>query len=116
MSFEDNIRKWIQTDNLIKSKQLEIKQLKINKEEYNENILEYVNENKLDNATIKIGDGKLRFQEINYPQPLTYKFICESLCDYFEDDEDVVKEIMLYIKSKRSIKTIKEIKRYGISS
>ena len=30
--------------------------------------------------------------------------------------EDIVKEIMLYIKSKRSIKTVKEIKRYGISS
>ena len=34
MSFEDNIRKWIQTDNAIKEKQLAIKQLKIEKDQY----------------------------------------------------------------------------------
>ena len=88
MSFEDNIRKWIQIDNTIKEKQLSIKQLKVEKEQYNENILEYLSENNLENATIKIGDGKLRLVENNTPQALTFKFICESLCEYFQDDED----------------------------
>ena len=54
MSFEDNIRKWIQIDNAIKEKQLLIKQLKIEKEHYNENILEYMNENELENAKSKL--------------------------------------------------------------
>jgi len=119
MSFEDNIRKWIQTDNAIKEKQLAIKQLKIEKDQYNENILEYMNENNLENATIKIGDGKLRLVETNCPQALTFKFICEALCEYFQDDEDheeVVKEIITFMKEKRSVKTNKEIKRYGICS
>tara|TARA_Y100000591_G_C21385871_1_gene475809 strand:+ start:208 stop:567 length:360 start_codon:yes stop_codon:yes gene_type:complete len=119
MSFEDNIRKWIQIDNAIKEKQLSIKQLKIEKEQYNENILEYLNENNLENATIKIGDGKLRLVESNHPETLTYKFICESLCEYFREDEDheeLVKEIIIFIKERRNIKTLKEIKRYGICS
>ena len=49
--------------------------------------------NIVDNAIIKIGDGKLRFIDVNYSQPLTYKFICECLCDYFNNDDDIVMEI-----------------------
>jgi len=116
MSFEDNIRKWIQIDNQIKERTLSIKQLRIEREQHNENILEYIAENNLDNATIKIGDGKLRFIDSKYPQALTYKFICEALCEYFQDDDEMVGEILQFIKAKRNIKTVKEIKRYGISS
>ena len=116
MSFEENIRSWIKIDNEIKEKTINIKQLRIEREKYNDNIIEYVKENNLDNATIKIGDGKLRFINANYPQPLTYKFICEALCDYFQDEEEIVKEILCFIKSKRNIKTTTEIKRFGISS
>lgn len=119
MSFENNIRKWIEIDNAIKEKQLLIKKLKIEKEQYNENILEYMSENNLENATIKIGDGKLRLVENSTPQALTFKFICESLCEYFREDEDheeVVKEIIVFLKEKRQIKTSKEIKRFGICS
>ena len=117
MSFEENIRKWIQIDNTIKERQLSIKQLKVEKEQYNENILEYMNENNLENATIKIGDGKLRLVEHNIPQALTFKFICESLCEYFQDDEDheeLVKEIITFMKEKRNIKTTTELKKFGI--
>ena len=75
MSFENSIRKWIEVDNSIKEKQLSIKQFKIEKEQHSENILEYMAENNLENATIKIGDGKLRLIENNIPQALTFKFI-----------------------------------------
>ena len=116
MSFEENIRNWIKIDNNIKEKAMNIKQLRIERDKYNENIMEYIKENNLDNVTIKIGDGKLRFVDTKYTQPLTYKFICETLCDYFEDDREIVMEIIYHIKSKRAIKTTKEIKRYNISS
>ena len=116
MSFEENIRNWIKIDNNIKEKAMNIKQLRIEREKYNENIMEYIKENNLDNVTIKIGDGKLRFVDTKYTQPLTYKFICETLCDYFEEDDEMVSNIICYIKSKREVKTVTEIKRFGISS
>ena len=62
------------------------------------NILEYIRENKLEEITIKIGDGKLRLANTNVTQPLSYKFLSETLVDYFEDDGDVVSEIIEYIK------------------
>lgn len=119
MSFEDNIRKWIQIDNSIKEKQLLIKQLKIEKEQYNENILEYMNENKLENATIKIGDGKLRLVENKVYANLSFKFICESLCEFFQDQEnseELVETIMNFLKEKREITMSVELKRFGICS
>jgi len=119
MTFEDSIRKWVQIDNTIKEKYLAIKQLKIEKDQYNENILEYMNENNLENATIKIGDGKIRLVETSVTPALTLKFICETLCEYFHEDDDheeLVQEIITFIKEKRNVKINKELKRYGICS
>ena len=114
MNFESSIREWMRLDNEIKSKLLEIKKLKIDKEEVHNNILEYIRENKLEEITIKIGDGKLRLASTNVSQPLSYKFLSETLVDYFEDDGDVVSEIIEYIKEKRPTKTVTELKRFGI--
>ena len=116
MTLEENIKNWIKLDNEIKQLSTELKKLKTQKESYNQDILEHIKENKLEHAVVKIGDGKLKFIDANYPQPLTYKFISECLCDYFEDDREIVMEIIYHIKSKRNIKTTKEIKRYYTSS
>ena len=112
MTLEENIRSWVQIDNEIRKLNTELKQLRTQKEEYNNNILEHVRENSLEHAIVKIKDGNLKFVDINNQQPLTYKFICECLCDYFNDDDEIVMEIICYIKSKREKKTTKEIKRY----
>lgn len=114
MNFENSIREWMRLDNEIKAKLLEVKKLKLDKEEVHNNILEYIRENKLEEITIKIGDGKLRLANTNVSQPLSYKFLSETLVDYFEDDGDVVSEIIEYIKEKRPSKTVTELKRFGI--
>ena len=46
---------------------------------------------------------------------LTYKFISETLSEYFEEDDEAVMEIICYLKSKRQHKLVKEIKRYDVS-
>lgn len=112
MTLEDNIRNWVRTDNEIRRLNTEIKQLKLQKEEQNNNILEYVRENNLENAVVKIKDGNLKFVDVNSQQPLTYKFICECLCGYFDENDEIVMEIICHIKSKRTVKKTKEIRRY----
>ena len=85
--------------------------MRTKKNSFNIDILEYIQDNNLENATIKIGNGKLKFIDINQQQPLTYKFICECLYDYFDNDEEKVIDIISYLKSHRKIKTTREIKR-----
>ena len=49
-------------------------------------ILLQIQQLNLDNAIVKIGNDQLRFADINKPQPLTYQFICQCLCKYFDND------------------------------
>jgi hypothetical protein len=111
MTLEENIKNWVILDNKIKQLNDEIKTLKGQKTSYNHDIIEYIYSNNLENATIKIRDGKLKFNNTNYPQPLTYKFLYECLNKFFKNDEQS-SGIIAFIKSEREIKTIKEIKRF----
>jgi len=113
MALAENVKKWVRLDNEIKNLTSEIRLLRLQKDEYNTNILDYISENSLDNAIINLGDGRLKFIDVNHTKPLTYKFVCECLCDYFKDDDETVMEIICHIKSKRNIKTTREIRRYG---
>ena len=111
MSLEENIKKWVILDNNIKELKKKIKLLKEDKASYNKNIIQFISSNNLDNATIKIRNGKLKFVDINYPQPLTYKFLFNCLNKFLNNDNQVM-EIITFIKSEREIKTVREIKRY----
>ena len=113
MSLEENIKKWILFDNKIIELSNDLKRIRNDKLKYNNAILSYISNNNLDNATIKINDGKLKFVNINYSQPLTYKYIEECLNKYYHNDAKVL-EIINFIKSNRDIKSMKEIKRYTI--
>ena len=110
MSLEENIKKWVILDNKIKEINNELKLMKTEKTSYNNNIINYISSNDLDKAIIKINNGKLRFVDINYPQPLTYKFIFECLNKHYRDENKSL-QLVNFIKSEREIKTIKEIKR-----
>ena len=59
---------------------------------------------------ILISDGKLRFQTIKSPQPLTFRFIKECLSECLSRSEEV-DQIIHYIKNKRDIQYKKDIRR-----
>ena len=112
MTLEQNIKNWVVLDNKIKAINNQLNDLKSEKNKYNNSIIEYIANNNLDNVTINISDGKLKFSNTNYSQPLTYKYIYICLNNYF-NDQDKADKIIEYIKSQRTTKTIKEIKRYS---
>ena len=97
MSFEEKIQQWVTIDNKIKRYNDELKLLRNDRNNISDTIHEYVEQNKLNNATIKISDGMLKFQSMKITSSLTLKFIETCLNDCIES-EDNVKEIMNYIK------------------
>ena len=111
MTFEQNIQNWVSVDNEIKTINDKIKLLREQRNNFSSNILSYVQNNGLDNATIKINDGKLRFMQIKQQTPLTYKFINECLFKCIDNSEQV-DLIMNFIKEQRDSKQITEIKRH----
>ena len=108
--FETNIQKWVAIDNQLKVIQEKTKELREQKNQIGKNIQEYTVQNNLSNATIQISDGKLKCVNTNVSSPLSYKFIEKSLGEIIKN-ENQVKQIMNYLKEKREIKIVPEIKR-----
>jgi hypothetical protein len=112
MSFEENIKKWVTLDNQVKSMNEKTKQLRDEKNNLEENIMSYVETNKLSNATVNISGGKLRFVNSKQTAPLTLKYVedCLSKCI---GNQTQVTQIMKIIKDSREVKYTADIKRYS---
>lgn len=110
MSFEDNIKLWVNIDNEIKKHNESLKTLREQKNEIQNKIQFYIEENDLEQATIQISDGKLRFSTQKQQTPLSIKFIRECLEELIHSNEQVDK-IVDHIKASRTCKVVKDIKR-----
>lgn len=108
--FQKNIQNWVTIDNKIKALQQQVKTFRNEKSDLTNNIFTYAESNNLENAVIKISDGKLKFHNCKNNSPLTFKLLRESLLELFHDD-DKVTSIVDYIKNKRETKYYYDIKR-----
>jgi hypothetical protein len=79
-------------------------------------IFQHVQHNKLTEINLPISNGngnnKLKFVTTNVAQPLTFKYVEKSLGEIIKN-ETQVKQIVDYLKQKREIKPVSEIKRVG---
>ena len=110
MSFEDKIKEWVATDNRIKNNAVERKKLRNHRTELTHTILDYVTAHDMTHNTIQISDGLIKFQNVKMTPPLTFKFITQCLKDCMENEEQV-NQLVNYIKEKREIRYIPEVKR-----
>ena len=113
--FEDNIKRWVNIDNQLKILQDKSRELRAEKQDIGDNILGYVETNSLNNATVRINDGRLRFGTNTQPAPLSLGFVKQCLVDCI-GNESQVEQIMTYMKSQRDVKTKPEIKRFYAKS
>ena len=108
--FESSIQKWVLLDNQIRNINEKIKQLRDEKNNLEESILQHIETNKLNNAVVSITDGKLKFVNLKQTAPISLTFIEDCLTKCISNKEHVDK-IMKYIKSARPSKYIPDIKR-----
>lgn len=109
--FQHNIKEWVRLDGQIKEFNEQLKQIRTEKSTLQTNIYDFVQENDLESSTIKISDGKLKFTQTKQTPPLSLGFIESCLQEKLNND-DLVSDLMEYIKSKREPKISSEIKRY----
>jgi hypothetical protein len=110
MSFEQNIQNWVSIDNQMKALSDQMKELRDKKNIITEKINTYIETSKLENVSVKISDGQLRFVKVKDTQHLTFKYLETCLLDIIKNEEQV-KKIIEYIKNKREVNYIPEIKR-----
>jgi seryl-tRNA synthetase len=111
MSFENQIQQWVQVDNQMKTLNEKLKELRDLKNNISEKIHLHVEENQLNTTAVKISDGQLKFVKIKETQTLTFKYLETCLSEIIKNEEQV-KKIVEYIKNKREVKYLTEIKRF----
>tara|TARA_A100001015_G_C15033984_1_gene734889 strand:- start:2063 stop:2407 length:345 start_codon:yes stop_codon:yes gene_type:complete len=111
MTFQDDIKKYVILDNEIKEISNRLKSLRQEKNIYNKRIITYIKNNELEEATIKINDGKLNFINTPQNQILTFRYLESCFNKFFKNQPEISNLLLNFIKNEREIKFIKEIKR-----
>ena len=111
MSFEQHIQQWVSIDNQMKQLSDKMKELRDKKTVLNDAIFTHVEESNLSNASVKISDGKIKFAQVKDTQQLTFKYL-ETCLNEIIKNEDQVNKIIDYIRNKREVKYVPEIKRF----
>jgi hypothetical protein len=111
MSFEQQIQQWVHIDNQLKTLGDKVKELREQKNNLSQQINTHIETKQLTNASVKISDGQLKFIQVKETQQLTFKYLETCLSEIIKN-EDQVKQIVEYVKNKREVKYVPEIKRF----
>ena len=110
-NFQGDIKKWVSLDTQLKTLNDKTKEIRSERNELVDTILDFADDNNLSSSTIKISDGKLKFTQTKQTSPISLGFLETCLTEIIGDEEKV-DHIMDYIKEKREVKIITDIKRY----
>ena len=108
---DKTIQNWVELDNELKKLNEKTKDIRTRKNDIEDKIITYVEDNSMNNSVVNITDGKIKFCEVKQTQPLTLGFLEKCLSEVIANQSQV-KQIVDYIKSKRETKIVPEIKRY----
>ena len=110
-NLEKTIQNWVELDNELKRLNEKSKDIRTRKNDVEDKIMTYVEDNDMNNSVVNITDGKIKFCETKQSSPLTLGFLEKCLSEVIAN-QGQVKQIVDYIKSKRETKMVPEIKRY----
>jgi hypothetical protein len=113
--FIENIQKWVKLDSQMKAVNEKLRKARELKHKLLDNIVQYVELNKLESTKIEISDGELRFYEKREYQPITFTYIEESLGKLLADKKQV-ECIMNYLRENREITVSTDIRRKSRSA
>lgn len=109
-SFKEQIQQWVLIDNQLKIINEKTREIRNKKNELLDGISQYVKNNHIENKTIEISDGSLKFYEKKEYSGLTYSYIEDCLGKIIEDKKHV-DHIMNYLRENREVKTTMDIRR-----
>ena len=110
MSFEQHLQQWVTIDNQMKLLNDRVKELRDKKNTLTNTMNTHIETNNLINTSVQLNDGQLRFVNVKETQPLTFKYLDTCLREIIKNEEQVNK-IVEYIKNKREVNYVPEIKR-----
>jgi len=104
MDLDNEVKQWLTVDNQLKLYNEKIKELRVKRNQLENNIVNHA----VTNNTLKIGD-KLKIVTVNQAEPLTFRYLEKSLGEIIKS-ETQVNQILDHIREKREIRKVFEIK------
>ena len=109
MSFDQNMQQYIQTENKIKEIYSQLITLRETKARLTYDLVQYAEKNDLLGKTIPFQKAKIRFVTSQVASTLSFKYGESCLGEIIPSKEQVTK-IVEYLKKKRDIKRVHEIR------
>jgi hypothetical protein len=104
-----NVKAWIKTDKEMKELQSKLKELKKNKNELTNNLVEIMKTNDID--CVDITGGKIMYTQNRIKSAINKKYLMDCLDKYFQNKPNVdIEDIGKFILDNREIKTTETIK------
>lgn len=111
---QSSIKKWVTLDNEYKKLYSQLTTLRESKHAIETNVFNHYDIKNMKYPLINISDGKLSLIQYKQYNMLSYKFLEDCFKEFFKDYENsdaIEKELIEFIRSKRSFKTNKLIRR-----
>ncbi len=110
----NSIKKWVTLDNEYKKLYSQLLILRENKHNIEETVFNHYDSQNMKYPLINISDGKLSLAQLKQYNIISFTFLEECFKEFFKDYENsdlIENELIEFIKSKRTFKTNKLIKR-----
>jgi hypothetical protein len=107
--FTENIKKWSLVEEKLKSINEHTKKLRSMKNELNESIMHYINENNLTDKKFNLPVGEVQLVEKKEYGTLSFSYI-ELCLDNIIADKEQIHFIMNYLKDQRDVSTVQELR------
>jgi len=104
-----HIKSWLQIDNDISSLQKQIKELRENKKQLTNSLVDVMKNNDID--CFDITNGKLIYSKSKIKKPINKKSLLEALQVYFKDNTELAQNVSQHILDNRE-ETVKESIRH----
>lgn len=112
LNFATLVKNWIHYDNLASSFYKQTLNARKIRSEYESQIQDNLQKQKMENAVIQVNGGKISVVEEKQPAPLTMLKLEDLLHNYFQSSNqmDKTREILEYVRENRGITSSKRLR------
>lgn len=115
-NIDEYIVYWNKLDTLINEKNKEIKLLKGQKEEYQNKVIEYLVENKLEKNVYSIDNNNIKCKTTSIKEPINLSYLETQIYTYFENDKDTANKLYQFLLDNRNTKTSMSLSKNKINT
>ena len=103
--FKRTVKRYLEIRDREERLKEELKTMKDEKDNLENSILQFIEENEYQDRDIVVGDFKMKYTRTKQTETITKKYLFDKLINYFQNDENKTKEVIDYLYNERESST-----------